>query len=174
MGAFRVEVALPGAIDDALDGTFKLTLESERVSGVKSEDTPAGWPRAHVDVAMKRSVPSSMSHLRYQRGYNKWFSPWIVALADVRASEKWVWPAGADKSKQGCDRCDRPPFLENKLEPEVMELYSAGRVIAVRPEAAFFAGTPYEYMANAKRLENRVATVPADTLRPTEVQIAAH
>lgn len=178
LSAFRLEVALSGAMNESLTGdTFTLELDSERVFGAKTEDTPPGWPRAHLRIPMHRVVPSSMTHLRYQRGYNKWVSPWIVAVADIRASEQWTWPAGttaADKVDQGCANCERPPALKGKPEAEVLELYTAGRLLAIRPDAIAFTGTPYEYLTQERRLETRASVVPADTLRPREAQIAAH
>jgi RHS repeat-associated protein len=177
LSAFRFEVALPGGMDESLTGeTFFLDVESERVFGAKTEDTDEGMPRAHLRIPMQRNVPASMTHLRFQHGYNQWVSPWIIPIADVRASEKWPWPAGttaAQKAEQGCANCERPPALKGKPEPEVFELYTAGRLIVVRPTSSAFSGTPYEYLIQGNRLEMRAPVVPADTLRPREVQIAA-
>jgi hypothetical protein len=94
-----------------------------------------------------------------------------VAIADIRASEKWTWPAGADKAAAGCVNCERPAPLKGR--PDVLELYSSGRLIAIRPDAAAFAGTPYEYLTREGRLETRIATVPADTVRVPQVLVAA-
>ncbi len=175
LAAFRVEVALPGAMNESLSGPLALKLESEVLTGAKALDTPRGWPRAHLDLTMQRVVPDSMPELRYQRGYNKWVSPWIVGVADIRASEKWQWPANTtaeDKAGQGCAKCERPPALKDRPESEVIELYTAGRLVAVRADLSILAGSAYSYLA--ERLETRIASVPADTLRSREVQIAAH
>ncbi len=176
MAAFRFEVALPGSLTESLPGgSFLVELESERVTGVKTEDTPAEWPRAHLKVPMQRLIPAAMTELRYQRGYNRWVSPWVVGVADIRASEKWQWPAGTtpqQKAEQGCLTCERPVALKGKPEPDVFEWSPAGRLMAARAVGSVFQGTAYEYLTG-RRLETRIAAVPADTLRPREAQIAA-
>src|SRR5439155_22454879 len=51
LAAFRLEVALPGNMVDSLVGTnnqLQLAVESERVAGAITEQTPSGFPRAHL------------------------------------------------------------------------------------------------------------------------------
>jgi RHS repeat-associated protein len=169
LGAFRFEVALPGAIDESMGGAFKLSVESERVFGAKTEDTPAGWPRAHVELPMQRTVPASMTWLRHQRGYNKWISPWVVAIADPRASESYTWPANADRAKEGCYACDRPATL--KGDSDVVEIFTNGRLLKARPEV--LPSSPYAWLSQNERLTARFATVMADTVRAPQVLVAA-
>ncbi len=167
LGAFRFEVSLPGAIDDT--SAFALNVESERVAGAKTEDTRLGWPRAHVTLNMQRTVPASMTSLRHQRGYNKWISPWVVALADPRASETYTWPANADREKEGCYACRRPASLQGKFG--VVEIFTNGRLLKARPN--FDASSPYAWLAQNDRLTARFATIMADTIRPPQVLVAA-
>ncbi|HVG23475.1 MAG TPA: hypothetical protein VND45_04920, partial [Thermoanaerobaculia bacterium] len=169
LGAFRFEVALPGAIDDA--GAFELAVDSERVYGATTEDTPAGWPRAHVKLPMRRTVPLSMTSLRHQRGYNKWISPWVVAIADRRASESYTWPvtANADRAKEGCFTCKRPQHLVGRND--VVELFTNGRLLKAHP--TFAASSPYAFLAQHDRLTARFSTVMADTVRAPQVLVAA-
>ena len=177
LAAFRLEVALPGGLDESLGASFRLRVQNERVPGAAVEETPAGWPRAHLDIPMRRVVPAFDPELRFQRGFNRWISPWIVGVADLRASEKWEWSTNTTEEQKrdaGCLKCDRPKVLQDKPEPEVFELYTAGRSIALLPNLSALAGTRYDYLAQSNRLAARVTSVPADTVRPREVQIAAH
>ncbi|HEX8411527.1 MAG TPA: hypothetical protein VF883_21920, partial [Thermoanaerobaculia bacterium] len=175
LGAFRFEVALPGALDESLaNGKFLLDVDSERVFGAKTADTPAGWPRAHLQLPMQRTVPSSMKALRHQRGFNKWISPWVVAIADPRASEKYTWPANADRAKEGCFACTRPEHLKGKKESDgVYELYTNGRLLKVHPNVDF-TGSPYEYLSREGRLTTRFSTIMADSVRAPQVLAAAN
>ncbi len=165
--AFHLELSLPGAIADSLD----VSVESERVLGADTEQTPAPYPPSHLrrvrrdgtpdarpaSLALRRLLPSDASDpdlvkLRYQRGYNRLVSDTVVALADPRASKDWTGSRG------DCASCERPPSLTN-----FVELYTLGRYLAIRAETALFG----------RRLETRIATVPADTVRPTDVRVAA-
>ncbi len=205
LAAFRLELTLPGGLDQSLsEGQFRVAVESERVSGAPVAQTPSGFPRANLRATLSdgsvdprgasnfyltRDIPPGMDQaLRSQKGYNKFISPWIVALADPRASIQYdaFWPAGVDKPAVGCVRCDRPARLKNLTEAQgVYELWSAGRVLSVRPEACgstvpgcagsqtIFDGTPYEYLARNNRLTTHFATIMADTVRPPAVLTAA-
>ncbi|HUR79583.1 MAG TPA: Ig-like domain-containing protein, partial [Thermoanaerobaculia bacterium] len=167
LGAFRFEVSLPGGLDQS--ATFALSVESERVPGAKTEDTQSGWPRAHATLTMQRTVPASMTSLRHQRGFNKWISPWVVAIADPRASESYTWPANADRAKEGCYACYRPASLQGKND--VVEIFTNGRLLKARPN--FDASSPYAWLAQNDRLTARFATVMADTIRAPQVLVAA-
>jgi RHS repeat-associated protein len=208
--AFRLELSLPGAVTDALSkagNKVRLAVESERVAGGVAPQTPDGFPRAHLRQTtrsgntdpraatafeMKRVIPPSQNaRLRAQKGYNRFISPWIVAMTDPRASidYKWTFPPGtitdeaqrAYKAAQGCTSCTRPAWLLGKSEQnDVWELLSNGRLIAVRPDLCsgdctqnLFSNSPYEYLGKSDRLFTRFATVPADSVRPTSVLVAA-
>ncbi|HEX7708965.1 MAG TPA: Ig-like domain-containing protein [Thermoanaerobaculia bacterium] len=191
LAAFRLEVSLPGAMTDTLsDGRFFMAVESERVAGAVSEQTSSPLPVAHLrqrtraDVvdprgdarfAFQRTVPPELSaQLRHQRGFNKFISPWIVAIADPRASERYAWPEGANRGAEGCFSCERPQRLRGLGEEGgVFELFSAGRLFAVRPEQVPLNGTGYAYLGDGDRLATRIATVMADTVRPPAVLVAA-
>src|SRR5436305_6881913 len=152
LGAFRLEVTLPGGMIDALtqsNNQLQLAVESERVFNAVSEQTPDGFPRSHLrrfkrdgsaeapnrvatNFKMQRVVPDDPAlnqALRRQRGFNKFVSPWIVALDDPRASSQYDWSgATADQKKDaGCDYCSRPKYLVGKQESEgIYELWSNG------------------------------------------------
>ena len=198
LAAFQLEVSLPGNMVDALTNSsneLRLAVESERVAGAVTEQTPGGFPRAHLrrtrrdgsseaagraatSFRFKRVVPESLrSVLRNQRGYNKFVSPWIVAIADPRAAHEYVWREASTKQQKkdfGCDECERPEHLKNKGESEdVYELWTNGRSITVRPEyqagtQTIFEGTRYAYLGQEQRLLGRFSTVMADTVRPTD------
>jgi len=51
LGAFRFEVTLPGAIAEALGGELRIAVESERVAGAPTAQTPDGFPRVHLRLA---------------------------------------------------------------------------------------------------------------------------
>ena len=207
LGVFRLELTLPGAVVDSLSATgnqLQLAVESERVFNAVSEQTPQGFPRSQLrrtkrdgtpedrpatNFRMQRVVPSDPAleqALRRQKGFNKFISPWIVALADPRAGIDYpAWGGGgtpdqiqAKKDEAGCRSCARPAYLVGKKEVDgVYELWSNGRQIAVRPELSqngqsIFAGTPYEYLGKEHRLDARFATIMADMLRPADVVLA--
>jgi RHS repeat-associated protein len=194
-GAFRLQLALPGAMAEALPGsTLRIAVESERVPGAPSEQTPDPFPRAHFRMTtpsgnteprqapgfnLQRDIPAGMeSVLRRQRGFNKFISPWVVAIADPRAAEKFVGTS-QQKKDAGCASCDRPARLKGKLESDgVYELWSGGRFLAARPELTsgstdIFSGTPYAYLGKAHRLEAHFPIVPGRPVRPTAVLVPA-
>ena len=202
MGAFRLEVGLPGGMLESLTQSSNelwMAVESERIAGAITEQTPNGFPRAHLrrkrrdgtaenanrvagNFKFKRVVPDALAgQLKFQRGYNKFISPWIVAIADPRASEQYNWN-GATKEKKaeaGCYACERPEFLKNKTEGDgIYELYTNGRYLTVRPELSgagddtVFDGTEYAYLGQRKRMYGLFSTIMADTMRPPEVLVA--
>jgi RHS repeat-associated protein len=195
--AFRVEMTLPGSMVEALPPPreFRISLESERVFEGVMGQTPLPYPPAHLrnrrrdgtpeprapnsGFKMYRVMPETagdpdLATLRYQRGYNRFVSPWIVAIADPRASVHYAWAAtGSTPASAGCVECDRPASLANKTEADgVYEIYTTGRILAVRPETDL-AGTAYAYLGTNLRLHARVSTIPADTVRPANVTVAA-
>jgi RHS repeat-associated protein len=200
LAAFRVEAWLPGAITEKLaqsNNELRIAIESERVLGVTSDQTVAPLPPSHLRHAdafghtdtrvtafkLDRLVPydaadPDMKLIRYQEGFNRFVSPWIVAIADPRASidykvSEWTSLSAADKAKLGCYSCNRPAFLDPAKTTNVYELLTTGRFISARPEASLFAGTLYGYLGASNRLRGRVSTVMADTIRPTTVLTAA-
>ena len=201
LAAFRLEVSLPGAISEALEPANQLVVavESERVAGAVTEQTPEPFPRAHLrrstrsgqpaaraanDFLFQRVVPAELAPaLRHQKGFNKWISPWIVAIADPRASIDYAWGTASPEAA-GCEACVRPAHLRGKRESDgVWELFTNGRLIAIRPDLCasgttncasnVFTGTRYAYLGEEDRLVARVATVMADTVRAPEVLVAA-
>ncbi len=206
LAAFRLEVALPGSIAEALTASNKelrVAVESERVLDAVTEQTPEGFPRAHLrrtlrdgseelpkraakEFKLERILPDDATlakNLRFQKGYNKFLSPWIIAIADPRASAQYHWddPTADHKEDLGCRFCDRPTYLKDKREDDgVYELWTNGRIIAVRPElipgqedVTIFNNTPYEYLGKENRFVTRFATIMADTVRPVDVLVAA-
>jgi RHS repeat-associated protein len=217
LAAFRVELWLPGSLTDALihsNNEVRVALESERVLNVPSQQTIAPLPPSHLrrgtidgkvdsriagnatlsKFKLSRLVPydandPEMKPLRYQTGFNHFVSPWVVAIADPRASvdyklPEWMALSADDKAKLGCYACDRPAFLDPKKTPgltNVYELLTTGRFISARPEVctagtndcaattSIFSGTKYAYLGAAGRLRGRVTTVMADTVRATTV-----
>ncbi|MDQ6799900.1 MAG: DUF6531 domain-containing protein, partial [Acidobacteriota bacterium] len=172
LAAFRVEASLPAGVRP------RLAVESEVVSGFPSAQSPPALPRAHLRntdaVALTPLIPANVlmefPTLRFQRGANRFLSPWIVALSDPRAAKRYIWPAGADKAAAGCYSCDRPRFLQD--DPNAVELYTNGRFVSIRPQPGVFSG-PYNYLNASGRLSARLTTIPADTVRPTNVIAAA-
>jgi RHS repeat-associated protein len=166
-GAFRVEIALPAAMQESLPG-HKLTLaiDSERVHGGKTEDTPAGWPRAHLQkLPMRRVLPEELAELRHQSGANRWVSGPIAAIADPRASALYAWPANADRDREGCFAC--------APDPAATEIFSLGRFFRVRADTSVFSGSGYAHLAEQARLDVRIDTIPADVVRAPAVRVAA-
>ena len=186
LGAFRMELTLPGAINESLAAAnqeLNFALESETVPGARAPDPRSPIPPASRKITMQRLIPAGMeAELRHQKGFNKWISPWIVALADPRASEKWDWHNATAQQKRdaGCYACARPPSLRNN--PDAIEIFSAGRDFAVRPgivnadgtqAPGLFRSSDYAYLDNANRLALRFATIMADTVRDPHVLVAA-
>ncbi|HXG59336.1 MAG TPA: Ig-like domain-containing protein, partial [Thermoanaerobaculia bacterium] len=171
--AFRVETCVPAGA-----APVKVAVESERVLGALAEQTPAPLPKSRLGegaprpttVTLEPMIPAAAlaanPELKFQRGANQFSSKWIVALADPRASKEYNWGAAtaAEKEAAGCFSCERPSWLP----ADVLELYALGRSIVVRPESV---NPAYNYLAG--RMEARVSTVPADTVRPTHVLSAA-
>src|SRR5262249_22352657 len=136
LGAFRLQLPLPGAIAEKLQGsTLRLALESERVAGAVVEQTPVPFPPAHLRMTkphgteekrqrpasiMQRAIPAGMeSTLRRQRGFNHFISPWVIAIADPRAAKAYdpsAW--NSDKKSLGCTSCDRPQRLKDLTEAD--------------------------------------------------------
>ncbi|HEX2836340.1 MAG TPA: Ig-like domain-containing protein [Thermoanaerobaculia bacterium] len=203
IAAFRLEVGLPGDMLRSMtrsQNELWMAVESERVPGSVTEQTPAGVARAHLrrkrrdgssetgdraasNFRFKRVLPESIAaSQKHQRGYNRFISPWIIAIADPRASEQYNWNGlnAAQKEEAGCFSCERPQFLKNKTEADdVYELWTNGRFISVRPEGSgftndtVFEGTPYEYLGEHNRMTSRFTTIMADTVRSPEVLVAA-
>ncbi|HMJ86051.1 MAG TPA: hypothetical protein VK504_22885, partial [Vicinamibacterales bacterium] len=221
LASFRVRVTLPGAIARKLDNNkLQFAVESEGLPGALTEQTPKGLPAAHLrhndreshedkrkvdlvfvhEAALDPSVSTDDfdTEFRHQAGYNRLLSPWIVALADPRASERVIWTgasaipanptdaqlatAATERKKSGCASCVRPKALHglDQTTDKVFELYTNGRYIAVRPES----GTPnapmsdamkevYAYLGEKHRLELRVPTTMADTVRGRDITVAA-
>jgi len=204
LGTFRLQVSLPGALVEALTDAgneLRFAVESERVFNAPTEQTPPGFPRSHLRRTLRDGTPEKENRvadhfrfrrvvpedpelekaLRHQKGFNKFVSPWIVAIADPRASSKYLWEGGAtpeQKAEAGCESCNRPFRLKNVPESEgVYELWTNGRLLAIRPEALadgtnLFDDTRYAYLGESNRLIGRFATIMADTVRTSEVRVA--
>jgi RHS repeat-associated protein len=206
LSAFHVELWLPGSITEKLtqsNNELRIAIESERVLNAPTEQTVAPLPPSHLrhgDINGKtdtriatdptlskfkldRLVPydatdPDMKSIRYQEGFNHFVSPWIVAIADPRASvdykvNEWTSLSADDKAKLGCYSCNRPASLDPQKTSNVYELLATGRFISARAETSLFTGPPYGYLGTNNRLRGRVSTVMADTVRPTTVLTAA-
>ncbi len=201
LAAFRLELKLPGAIVEKIAGSkLRLSVQSELVPGALVEQTQAPMPPAHLrtnqpdgtldpravtSFYLDREIPVGMEQvLRHHSGFNKFVSPWIVAIADPRASRNYDWK-GSDKTKAGCSHCDRPKRLQGLDESKgVYEIFSAGRSFIVRPEVcgaalngcvglqSIFEGTKYSYLNTADRLTKRIPTTAADTVRTPNVLVS--
>jgi RHS repeat-associated protein len=186
LAAFRVEVALPGGA--SLSASVPFAIESERVPGVVAQQTPDGFPRSSyrltvppgtveprpsTDFNMQHVVPiTTFPQLRWQRGYNRWVSPWVVAIADPRASVLYTAATAQQKKDAGCDACSRPQYLQS--DPSVLELWSNGRTIRVRPDSSSTFLGKYSYLSdNKNRLVLRFGTIMADLSRPSDDKVAA-
>ncbi|HEX9982630.1 MAG TPA: Ig-like domain-containing protein [Thermoanaerobaculia bacterium] len=214
MAAFRLEVTLPAGLARALETAGRkvaLAIESEGVPGATTPQTPAGLPRSHLrtktrggandsratQLELRRVMPRAGTAaenealekaLRHQEGFNSYVSPWIVAIADPRASDRYTWtyPSGVTsdsqkseyRKKQGCPFCERPKPLRDKTETEgVYELWTNGRFISIRADGSLtdnvFTGTPYAHLGLQGRMSARFATIMADTVRPDPLRVAA-
>jgi RHS repeat-associated protein len=183
LGVFRVEARLPGSMTESAAGTLSIALESERLPGADAPQTPQPFPVAHLrfkkrdgnvdprstnDFVLKRTLDfaaAAVPELRYQKGWNRFATDWVVAVADVRAAKDYTWPSGADKDAVGCHGCDRPSYL-SASGSTAKEIYIAGRFLAVRPELS--TAGPYGFLAMDHRLETRVGTFMADLVRPSD------
>ncbi|HWW60322.1 MAG TPA: DUF6531 domain-containing protein, partial [Thermoanaerobaculia bacterium] len=214
LSVFRLEVTLPGSITESLvaaGNQLRFAVESERtVNGIAGQ-TPDPLPVSQLRRAtatggselrpasdafhMSRIVPydatdPDLRKLRYQRGYNRFVSPWIVAIADPRASSRYNWSnwnvtTPAQKRDHGCPSCTRPSWVTGTAGTDFFEIYTAGRYLAVRPEVCrptdsgcvagneYFESTNYKYLGQGERLVTRVGTIMADSVRPTYVTSAA-
>ncbi|HEX8407828.1 MAG TPA: DUF6531 domain-containing protein, partial [Thermoanaerobaculia bacterium] len=182
LGVFRVEARLPGSMNESTIASLDVAVESEAVPGVDTPQTPEPYPPAHLrfqdrsanvdtrftgdKVTLKRTLGvTSIPELRYQKGWNRFASDWIVAIADPRASKEYVWPSSADKTAAGCFSCDRPDYL-NATGVDSHEIYTAGRFLWVRPEFSSAGG--YAFMKENRRLTTRISTVRGDLVRPSD------
>jgi RHS repeat-associated protein len=204
LAAFRIRVTLPGDIAHALSDVeanqkLQFALESELMPGQLSVQTPLGTPQSHlrrstrdgvkedraVDLVFKHEIQIDPSidvdkDYRHQSSYNRLVSPWIVAIADPRASEHVVGDSEA-KKKSGCVNCDRPDALHDLNEDKgVYELFTNGRTISIRPDS----NTPetkmsdalkgaYKYLGEKGRLELHIPTTMADTVRGPALTVSA-
>lgn len=169
MGAFRIEVSLPGSMGESHDGTLQLRVEAERVPGVPVEWWPTGWPAAHADVLLRRAVPDRT--YRFQKGWNLFVSEPLIVVADPRATKAYrpAWGSATYVQKEiaGCFNCEPPSWAS--AQPEAKELYSYGRRFVIRPRPGAFGG-PYAWIGD--KLETTLGTIVADTVRPKSVQVA--
>ncbi|MCI0479129.1 DUF6531 domain-containing protein, partial [Candidatus Uhrbacteria bacterium] len=206
--AFQIMMSLPGSLAESLSGGvagIAVAVESELMAGAAAGQTPSYLPPAHLRRTSRsgakdpRAVSFVLQHdappnpdpkLRFQRGWNRMISKWIVAIADPRAMSGYDWGTltAQQKEDRGCFTCERPFHVTGTLGTDWFELYTAGRAISVRPEncanpsaggcpgtGSIFSGTGYAYLGDAtRRLERRVSTVMADTVRPTHVLTAAN
>ncbi|MEA2572468.1 MAG: hypothetical protein QOI24_4469 [Acidobacteriota bacterium] len=184
---FRVEVTLPGSMSESTPDNLAplLAIESERLPGALAQQTPTSLPMSHLrtdevfdlrkatNFTLRHIFPSDavIPHARLQKGWNRFVTPWVVAMVDPRASKDYQWN-GVTPSADGCENCTMPPFLKNAtLNTDYFELLTTGRNIVIRP-GVIFGGT-YQFINENKRLFARVGTVMADTVRPTKAVIAA-
>jgi len=211
-GVFRIEMSLPGSITNSIGGSINMAIESERIADGLTEQTLDPLPPAHLrqfrpasgsggtltadnrstTFTMRRVVSDAtvngQANLRVQKGFNRFVSPWVVAIADPRASTKYLppsWDPKANHDDDGCFQCAVPPFLApassgKALGTDFFEIFTLGRYITVRPEASstgvsiFGTGSDaYAFLGDRHRVFARFPTVPADTVRPPQVLVAA-
>jgi RHS repeat-associated protein len=183
LAAFRVETSLPAGVPP-----LAIAVESQPVAGVAGEQAPAPLPKSQLrqssstgtidtrptTVTLRRllnpALLASTPSLKLQRGANRMVSPWIVAIADPRAASDYTWNvSAATKADLGCASCDRPAFLKNAaLGTDYYEIYTLGNFIGIRPDTSAFSSTVYGWLGQNHRLETRVATIPADVVRPSD------
>ncbi|MGK2859052.1 MAG: Ig-like domain-containing protein, partial [Thermoanaerobaculia bacterium] len=172
LGAFRLTMELPGGVADDLPGDeFGVILASDFASALGTR-AYGDLPASTITVPMRRAVPAALAaELRNQEGYNRFVSPWIVAVADPRAREQFPWPAGAAKERDGCFQCERPEHLKNKSEADgVYELSTPGRFITVRLDPAIGSGIA---LLDPAKFTMRIPVVHAEAVRPPKVREAA-
>jgi RHS repeat-associated protein len=185
LAAFRIEAVLPGSMTESA-GPLRIAVESETLPGADAPQSPEPYPLSHLRLMRRDATVDSrptnlvlervldaaaVPELRFQRGWNRFVSPWIIGLADPRASRSYVWGGATpqQKAEAGCASCDRPAHLLN--DPAAHEIYTTGRFISIRLEASGLGA--YAYLAEGNRFEARIGTTPADTVRPTSVLVAA-
>jgi RHS repeat-associated protein len=212
-GVFRIEMNLPGAVSNAVaSGKIEVALESERVVDGLTEQTQDPLPRAHLrqrragdgsglilnenrpaTFTLQRVIKDSyvstpaQKYLRLQKGFNKYISPWVIAIADPRASSQYQWDPAAVREDAGCFQCTPPPFLASPgsgkfLDTDYFEIYTLGRYLTLRPEVTTSGGTTsifesagnYKYLGDHRRVFARFGTIPADTVRPADVLVAGN
>jgi len=209
LAAFRIRVTLPGSMNESLSTTaamqkLQFAIESELTPDQLTPQTPVGTPRAHLrrndregSTTVKRPVDIVFQHeiqidptldagtYRNQASYNRLISPWIVAIADPRASEH-VTGDPAAKKNLGCVNCDRPDVLHHLDETQgVYELFTAGRSITIRPDSAqsqtkmadALSGgeqhSAYRFLTRNNRLQVHIPTTMADTVRGQAITVSA-
>ncbi|MHB0972451.1 MAG: DUF6531 domain-containing protein [Thermoanaerobaculia bacterium] len=185
-----MDVTLPYGVMDIYPAGLPLAVENERMPGAVTEQLPFGFLPAHLRLQTSTGAPDPrptpnftfkswiatmppelQATLRFQRGANRFESPWVVMLADPRASIRWT-PAIADKAAVGCSPCERPPHIAGKTEADgVYELWAHGRTVIVRPETLI--GGAYAYLGEQRRMEKRVSSVIADTVRIPDKVLAS-
>ncbi|MHB9124304.1 MAG: Ig-like domain-containing domain, partial [Thermoanaerobaculia bacterium] len=200
--AFRIGLQLPRSAERALGSRLNVAIESERVAGALAGHTPPHWPLSHLrltagdaaeEASLQRAItlasditndltPEESAALlalqEDQTTAGRLLSPWIVAVADPRASIRYA--PHASLADEGCVNCGRPANLAGRGENEgVFELWSSS-LVRVRPECSTatpcanpLAGTPYAQLAASGRLQARIASAPADTVRPRGTEVAA-
>jgi RHS repeat-associated protein len=172
--AFRVVAHLPADVDRAL-----ASAGSELRFAIMCEvapQTPPDFPQSALRLVLRNVLPEPVRAAnRHQGGANQFRSPIIVAIADPRASIRYAWPAGADKRAEGCFNCERLPALRGLTEADgVYELFTSGAAVVVHPDGNVFGNTPYAHLGENGRLELRVPTVNADTIRAPAIRVAAN
>ncbi|HEY0590712.1 MAG TPA: hypothetical protein VGF40_03020, partial [Thermoanaerobaculia bacterium] len=183
LAAFRVDTWFPYGIRSLFPGgEVRIAIESELAPGIPAPQTPPELPPAHlrmldgsgvpdpraVSIPLRPPFPDEISdELRDQAGVNHHYSPWIVVIADPRASEAYPWPKDLAKSARGCVNCDRPLHLQD--DATVHEIAPAGPWLRIRLDVApdVLAKLPEYVQDLAKRLDTRVRVVPADLTRPS-------
>ncbi|HSN68100.1 MAG TPA: hypothetical protein VLV48_02580, partial [Thermoanaerobaculia bacterium] len=177
LAAFRVDAWFPYGMHELFPGgAIRLAIESELAPGVPAPRRPPEMTPAHLaSIPFQPDLPPELIEgSRHQTGVNHHFSPWIVVLADPRASGSYAWPGGISKSQRGCLHCERPMHLAGKSEG-VREIAAAGPWLRIRldisPDA--LASMPPALQDLAQRLDAHVRVVPADLTRPSADSYAA-
>jgi YD repeat-containing protein len=177
LAVFRVETAFPAKMATS---AMKLAVESEILAGSDVAQMPEPFPPAHIrekkrDGATSDPRPSSgfelrrvidvpgydTSSIKFQKGYNRFVTDWVIAIADARASKEY---GSTDTVDTGCNSCRRPSYLSSATN--VHEIFSAGNYFSIRPE--FTLTGDYAYLTDPahKRIGRRFGTIPSDLVRP--------
>jgi RHS repeat-associated protein len=187
---FRAVTTIPYGVMDSHPDGLPIAIESERLQGVATEQLPAGFAPAHLRLRAIDGAPdprpsptftlrSVLAHLppddraamRHQRGSSRFESPWMVALADPRASRHWQWPAGVDRAAAGCHQCSWPAeFLQLAQTQEIFEIWPHGGSFTVRVEVP--VNGPYSYLGR-QLVPRTVPTLRGDTTRIADQPWAA-